>query len=200
MPGKRFARVALCLSFFLAAPALAQSDPLNAAEICAANPQVDAYGMLAWGEDHVEGKSMPYDLTCPNLRFSTAGKRVTVKAADIKQALAAFSAQSLFLSYFDELHIRYDGEGHLSADPVRDVPNEFIDDIFRITVTVTPHRGQPHLLLKNAMSYPLTLPADQAFTIDLAITDSATGLSIPWPRIEIDPARGQISATLGKQQ
>lgn len=195
MPGKR---CACLIGLGLGGLALAQQNALNTAEICAANPRVEAFGMLAWGE--FEGVSRPYDLTCPDFRIWTAGKRVMVKAGNIKQALALFSEDSMFMSYFADLFIRYDGQGHLTADPVRGLTDTALDDIFRLKVTVTPRHGEPHLLLNNAMPYPLTLPADQPFSIDLTITEAATAFPIPWAHIEIDPARGTVSAELGEQQ
>lgn len=189
---------AVLFSLGLGGLACAQQSTLNAAEICAANPRVEAYGMLAWGE--FEGASMPYDLTCPDFRLWTAGKRVMVKATDIKTALVLFGEASMFLSYYADLFIHYDGQGKITADPVRGVPDAALDDIFRLKITVTPRHGEPHLLLKNAMSYPLALPADQAFTIDLTMTDAASAFPIAWPHIEIDPVRGTVSAELGEQQ
>ncbi|WP_147364094.1 hypothetical protein [Deinococcus cavernae] len=193
----RTARTVL-LASSLGGLACAQQSTLNAAEICAANPRVEAYGMLAWSE--FEGASMPYDLTCPDFRLWTAGKRVMVKATDIKTALALFGEASMFLSYYADLFIHYDGQGKITADPVRGVTDAVLDDLFRLKITVTPRHGQPHLLLNNAMPHPLTLPADQPFTIDLTMTDAASAFPLAWQHIEIDPARATISAELGEQQ
>lgn len=186
------------IALYLGGAVSAQPSALNAAEVCAAHPRVDAYGTLAWGD--MEGVSLPYDLSCPDFRIWTAGKRVMVKAGTIREALALFSEESLFMAYYADLFIRYDGAGNLTADPVRGLPDTMLDDIFRLKVTVTPHHGEPHLLLKNAMPYPLALPADQPFTIDLTVTDAANAFPIAWPHIEIDPARATVSAELGEQQ
>lgn len=186
-------RLVFC-AFALGTGAFAQTETLNASEVCAAHPQVDAYGSLAWGENRLEGKSMPYDLTCPNMHIWTAGPTVMVKASTISQALAAFTEEAFLMSYFADLRVRYDGAGHLTADPVRDVGGSLLDDIFRIKVTVTPRGGAPHLLLQNAMPFPITLPPDQAFTLVFDTGD----LPNPWPRIEIDPANGLVTALLGE--
>lgn len=199
MSGKRTIQVHLRLltALWLSSVAAAQ-DTLNVSEVCAANPLVDVYGTLTWGEDHAQGIPAPYDLKCPDLHLRATEKSVTVQASDIKAALAAFAPGALFLSYFENLYVRYDGAGHLNADPVRNVPEEFIDDIFRVRVTVTPRPGEAHVLFKNAMPSPLTLPPGQAFTIDITATDTAHGMSIPWGRTEIDPSKGTITVTRGQ--
>ena len=172
----------------------AAQDDFNPYEVCAAHPRVDVQGILVWGENLENAKAMPYDLTCSGLHIWSTQEKVTVKADNVFTALATFTDEAFLLSYLDQLRVRYLRTGQVTADPVRGVEGSLLDDVFRIKVTVTPRGGQPQLIFKNAMPYPITLPVDQAFTVDLDTAD----LPNPWPKVEIDPLAGQVTATLGE--
>lgn len=187
----------LALSPLLLWPVQAQSgagpEGPDPAATCPQAPRVEAQGLLSWGADRQDGQNAPYDLNCPELHLSSDGRAVTVRAATLDAAIAAFTEDAFFMSYYADLRVHILPDGTVTADPVRDVPFSDLDALFRATITVTPQGGAPHLLMKNALINPVTIPAGTAFTVEFNLP----GLPTPWPKVTFDPASGTVQAVIG---
>lgn len=169
------------------------SDAQQAA-ICAASPRVGTMGILEYGTGAASGSVPPdYALNCPDLRVTAEGWTVTVWAPTLTAALAAFAPDAEFLTYYADLRVRVT-DGQVSADPIDSVPEALLDEVRRVTVTVTPLGGAAQPVLRGGVVTPITLEPGATYRIDIR-TDRTPN---PWPSVTLDPASGTVQAQLAR--
>ncbi|GAA0516898.1 hypothetical protein GCM10008937_25520 [Deinococcus depolymerans] len=164
------------------------------AVICAASPRVGAMGILEYGTGAAAGSVPPdYALNCPDLRVTAERWTVTVWAPTLTSALAVFAPDADFLTYYADLRVRVT-EGQVTADPTDSVPEALLDEVRRVTVTVTPLGGAAQTVLRGGVVTPVTLEPGATHRIDIR-TD---GTPNPWPSVTLDPASGTVQAHLAR--
>lgn len=164
------------------------------ATICAASPRVGAMGILEYGTGAAAGSVPPdYALNCPDLRVTAERWTVTVWAPTLTAALAAFIPEADFLTYYADLRVRVT-DGQVSADPIDSVPEALLDEVRRVTVTVTPLGGPPQTVLRGGVVTPVTLEPGATYRIEIR-TDRTPN---PWPSVTLDPASGTVQAQLAR--
>ncbi|GGR59951.1 hypothetical protein GCM10008959_22200 [Deinococcus seoulensis] len=169
------------------------SDAQQAA-ICAASPRVGPMGILEYGTGEAAGSVPPdYTLNCPDLRVNMERWTVTVWAPTLNAALAAFVPEAEFLTYYADLRVRVT-ETQVSADPIDSVPEPLLDEVRRVTVTVTPLGGAAQPVLRGGVVTPVTLEPGATYRIDIR-TDRTPN---PWPSVTLDPASGTVQAQLAR--
>ena len=169
------------------------SDAHQAA-ICAASPAVGAMGILEYGTGAAAGSVPPdYALNCPELRLNMERWTLTVWAPTLSAALAVFAPDAEFLTYYADLRVRVT-DGQVTADPTDSVPEALLDEVRRVTVTVTPLGGPAQPVLRGEVVTPVTLEPGATYRIDIR-TDRTPN---PWPSVTLDPASGTVKAQLAR--
>ena len=169
------------------------SDGQQAA-ICAASPRVGAMGILEYGTGAATGRVPPdYALNCPDLRVTAERWTVTGWAPTLTAALAAFIPEADFLTYYADLRVRVT-DTQVSADPIDSVPEALLDEVRRVTVTVTLLGGPAQAVLRGGVVTPVTLEPGATYRIEIR-TDRTPN---PWPSVTLDPASGTVQAQLAR--
>lgn len=188
---KHCQQVAISALFLIGlTPAHAQ-DTIDAGAVCAGTPHIEDNGTLAWSDNPFDSAAAPYDVQCARAAFRSDGKNVIVQAASLTDAVNLFDETTFFFVYYADLKIKLDDKGVLTADPIRGLTMDRLNDgAFRTVITVTPRGGPPHLLLKDGIIKPFTL-TDQTVTVAIQQPDAPPA----WPTVVLNPRTNTITAT-----